>query len=36
MNHSARFWRLCEELAPQTPRARVWLKQNGVRLHGYG
>jgi len=36
MNHSARFWRLCEELAPQTPEARKWLKENGARLHGYG
>lgn len=36
MNHSDRFWRLCEELAPQTPDARIWLKQNGARLHGYG
>lgn len=36
MNHSARFWRLCEQLAPHTPSARVWLKQNGTRLHGYG
>ncbi|WP_428648842.1 M48 family metallopeptidase [Roseibium sp.] len=36
MNHSARFWRLCEQLAPQTPTARVWLKENGSHLHGYG
>lgn len=36
MNHSSRFWRLCEHLAPQTPRARVWLKENGLHLHGYG
>ena len=36
MNHSPRFWRLCEQLAPQTPTARVWLKENGLRLHGYG
>lgn len=36
MNHSARFWRLCEQLAPQTPQARVWLKENGLHLHGYG
>lgn len=36
MNHSARFWRLCEELAPQTPTARVWLKENGLYLHGFG
>lgn len=36
MNHSARFWRLCEELAPQTPSARLWLKENGQHLHGFG
>jgi predicted metal-dependent hydrolase len=36
MNHSARFWRLCEELAPQTPQARLWLRENGRHLHGYG
>lgn len=36
MNHSDRFWRLCTELAPQTPEARVWLKENGLRLHGFG
>ncbi|WP_422384473.1 M48 family metallopeptidase [Roseibium album] len=36
MNHSDRFWRLCEQLAPQTPTARVWLKENGLRLHGFG
>lgn len=36
MNHSARFWRLCQELAPQTPSARLWLKENGQQLHGFG
>ncbi|MES0812429.1 SprT family zinc-dependent metalloprotease [Roseibium sp. SCPC15] len=36
MNHSARFWRLCEQLAPQTPTARIWLKENGQQLHGFG
>lgn len=36
MNHSPRFWRLCEQLAPQTPEARLWLKQNGTHLHGFG
>ena len=36
MNHSDRFWAVCQELAPQTPQARVWLKENGARLHGYG
>ncbi|MEJ8475000.1 M48 family metallopeptidase [Roseibium algae] len=36
MNHSRRFWRVCEELAPNTNEARKWLKENGARLHGYG
>lgn len=36
MNHSARFWALCEKLAPQTPQARLWLKENGTHLHGFG
>jgi len=36
MNHSMRFWHLCTQLAPQTPTARVWLKENGRHLHGYG
>lgn len=36
MNHSDRFWSLCEDLAPHTPGARKWLKENGNRLHGYG
>ena len=36
MNHSDRFWRLCEELAPHTRDARQWLKENGMRLHGFG
>ncbi|CTQ56935.1 hypothetical protein LP7551_05499 [Roseibium album] len=36
MNHSDRFWNLCEKLAPQTPQARIWLKENGAHLHGFG
>ncbi len=36
MNHSVRFWRLCEGLAPQTNEARQWLRDNGLRLHSYG
>lgn len=36
MNHSARFWKLCQELAPHTRDARQWLKENGLRLHGFG
>ncbi|MTI01148.1 M48 family metallopeptidase [Roseibium sp. RKSG952] len=36
MNHSKRFWDLCETLAPQTPTARYWLRDHGVLLHSYG
>lgn len=36
MNHSARFWKLTEELFPQTPRARQWLLDHGMQLHRYG
>jgi len=36
MNHSQRFWKLCQELAPQTPKARLWLKDHGASLHLYG
>lgn len=36
MNHSSRFWKICEELAPQTPEARQWLKEHGADLHLYG
>lgn len=33
MNHGPKFWALCEELCPQTPTARAWLKENGNHLH---
>lgn len=36
MNHSDRFWRLTEQLFPQTPRARQWLRDHGMQLHRYG
>lgn len=36
MNHSRRFWRTLEEIAPQTPRAEAWLKRNGTSLFRYG
>lgn len=36
MNHSSRFWAICEKLAPQTRTARKWLKENGAHLHGFG
>ncbi|TPW28386.1 M48 family metallopeptidase [Pararhizobium mangrovi] len=32
MNHGPRFWRLCEDLCPETPDAKAWLKTNGTRL----
>jgi predicted metal-dependent hydrolase len=36
LNHSARFWRLCELLAPQSQAARAWLHANGPALHAIG
>ena len=36
MNHSNRFWRLTEELFPETPSARAWLRDHGMQLHRYG
>lgn len=33
MNHSPRFWALCEKLCPETKRYRAWLKRNGQALH---
>lgn len=32
MNHGRAFWALCEELCPQTPQAKAWLKRNGSKL----
>ena len=32
MNHSTRFWRLCEELCPKTDECKAWLKRNGGKL----
>lgn len=32
MNHSARFWAICQKLCPETPRHRDWLKTNGPSL----
>ncbi len=32
MNHGKEFWALCEELCPQTPQAKAWLKRNGSKL----
>jgi hypothetical protein len=36
LNHSHRFWNLCEALAPQTSAARAWLQTNGPALHAIG
>lgn len=35
-NHSDRFWRLTEQLAPRTPEARRWLKLEGPSLFAIG
>ena len=32
MNHGPKFWKLCEELCPDTERCRAWLKRNGGAL----
>ena len=36
MNHSRDFWALCEELCPDTPRCKAWLKKNGAALQAIG
>ena len=36
MNHSRRFWRLCELLCPDTKKARDWLAAHGAGLHAIG
>ncbi|WP_245586654.1 M48 family metallopeptidase [Pleomorphomonas oryzae] len=33
MNHSDRFWAICERLCPATDAAKAWLKKNGAGLH---
>jgi len=33
MNHSDRFWAICEGLCPATEAAKTWLKANGAGLH---
>ncbi|MBS1180614.1 MAG: hypothetical protein H6Q99_494 [Proteobacteria bacterium] len=33
MNHSDRFWAICEGLCPATEAAKAWLKKNGAGLH---
>jgi predicted metal-dependent hydrolase len=32
MNHGPKFWKLCEELCPDTERCKAWLKKNGGAL----
>lgn len=32
MNHGTKFWKLCEELCPDTDRCKAWLKKNGNAL----
>ena len=36
MDHSARFWRLCRSICPETDTAEAWLKAHGPDLHRYG
>jgi predicted metal-dependent hydrolase len=36
MNHSERFWRLCDSLAADADAARRWLRCHGADLHRYG
>ncbi len=32
MNHGPKFWKLCEDLCPDTDRCKAWLKRNGGAL----
>lgn len=32
MNHGPKFWKLCEDLCPDTERCKAWLKRNGGAL----
>lgn len=36
MNHSARFWRLCESLTTSSDWARQWMGEQGPALHRFG
>jgi predicted metal-dependent hydrolase len=36
MNHGAKFWKLCEQLCPETEQCRAWLKRNGGALQMIG
>lgn len=33
MNHSDRFWAICERLCPATDAAKAWLNKHGAGLH---
>ncbi|MFK7968335.1 MAG: M48 family metallopeptidase [Rickettsiaceae bacterium] len=35
MNHSKSFWNLVANLCPEYKSAKLWLKENGFRLHQY-
>jgi predicted metal-dependent hydrolase len=35
MNHSRRFWRLVENIYPETAKAKAWLNAHGADLHRY-
>jgi predicted metal-dependent hydrolase len=35
MNHSKKFWNLVEKIYPNYKTAKLWLKQNGKKLHLY-
>lgn len=32
MNHGPEFWKLCQDLCPDTERCKAWLKRNGSAL----
>ena len=36
LNHSARFWRVVDQLTPERRRAEAWLKTHGNSLYRYG
>lgn len=36
MNHSARFWKVCDRICSSVERAKKWLDTSGNDLHRYG
>ncbi len=34
MNHGPKFWKLCQELCPDTERCKAWLKRQWQRITG--